>query len=218
MRLTQLRPTGIVFDHDGLLVDTEPFWEQAEQAIFAKRGRACPPDLRAQVHGRSVPAIAALFARLLDEPGREESFIAELHHEVGSRTQAAAVPLPGAVELLALLHGKVPLAVASNTTDELLGMSLEKTGLGDWFDQVLSADQVEHGKPAPDLYLAACQRLGVLPADAIAFEDSPTGVTSAKAAGMTVIAVPGGVAPVVGADLVLTTLADPRLRAWAQAL
>jgi HAD superfamily hydrolase (TIGR01509 family) len=98
---------------------------------------------------------------------------------------------PGAVELVdGLRQLKVPLGLASNSPRFLVDDALRTAGLADAFDAIVTSDDVEHAKPAPDIYLLACQRLGVEPSDAVALEDSPSGVAAAKAAGLTCIAVP----------------------------
>jgi HAD superfamily hydrolase (TIGR01509 family) len=116
---------------------------------------------------------------------------------------------PGAIELVAALRGRLPLAIASNTGCDLVLFALSVAGFDEAFDVVVSSEEVERPKPAPDVYLEACRRLGVAPADAVALEDSPSGVAAAKAAGLTVYAVPQlpGV-DVSTADVVLASLED----------
>jgi len=132
---------------------------------------------------------------------------AELLERVREEYERGTPPLPGAVELVRGLQGRVPLAIASNTARPLVLMALEASGLIDAFDAIVTADQVERGKPDPDVYLRACELLGVPPGQAIALEDSAAGVISAKAAGLTVIAVPQfAEVDVSAADHVLETL------------
>src|SRR5206468_55025 len=96
----------------------------------------------------------------------------------------------GAVELVERLRGRVPLALASNSGREVVDTALATAQLGDAFDAIVTSDDVADGKPAPDIYLVACERLGVRPEDALALEDTASGIAAAKAAGLACIAVP----------------------------
>jgi HAD superfamily hydrolase (TIGR01509 family) len=150
--------------------------------------------------------------------GSEDTITEHVLGMVAEVIAAHAEPMPGAVELVRALAGRVPIAVASNSPRRLLELSLDRAGLTGVPDAVVAADDVTHGKPAPDLYLAACAALGVDPGASVAFEDTITGVTSARAAGMTVVGVPSLNPDGFPADLVLDSLADPDLLAWARAL
>ena len=112
---------------------------------------------------------------------------------------------------MARLRGQVPLAIASNTALSLVSLALASAPFGDAFDAVVSAEEVERPKPAPDVYLVACRRLGVEPGEAIGLEDSASGIAAAKAAGLTVIAVPQwGVVDTSAADYALASLEELR--------
>jgi HAD superfamily hydrolase (TIGR01509 family) len=103
----------------------------------------------------------------------------------------------------------MPIALASNTGRALIDLALAATPFADRFSAIVTADDVEHHKPAPDLYLLACERIGVAPSDAVAFEDSPAGVRSAFAAGLAVVAVPVSTDPAFAlADVVVCSLSD----------
>ena len=121
--------------------------------------------------------------------------------------------MPGAEELVRELRGRTPVAVASNTPERLVRGALACAGVAELFDKVVTADQVAAPKPAPDVYLRACELLGAAPSETIALEGSPTGVASAQAAGLFVIGVPSfpGVR-LDEADLVAKSLLDPELR------
>ncbi len=135
-------------------------------------------------------SIAAYSARLELTPEAIPALRAEMIELAAEEYGAGFALQPGADDLLALLRPAMPLALASNTGRSLIDLALASTPFASSFDVVVTADDVEHHKPAPDLYLLACARLGVLPADAVAFEDSVAGVRSARAAGLTVVAVP----------------------------
>lgn len=216
--LTSFRPEGVVFDCDGLLMDTEPCWTVAESAVFAVRGLGYGPEEKSQFIGLSVPATVALMAAMFDEVGREAEIEAEVLTSIVRVIGEQAEPMPGALELVAALSGRLPIAVASNSPRVVLDVALARSGLSDAFGAVVAADEVAVPKPGPDLYLAACERLGVRPEVSLAFEDTVTGATAANAAGMRVIGVPSLSAEGFPADLVLGSLTDSRLQQWAARL
>jgi HAD superfamily hydrolase (TIGR01509 family) len=153
-----------------------------------------------------------MFERLLGQPGRRDELAKELLELVTIEIERSARPRPGALSLLADLEGRVLLGVASNSPHDLLHSALRVTGLRASFDAIVSGDEVRAFKPAPDIYLAICDRLGVPPTHAVALEDSPPGVAAARAAGMFVIGVPSLEGVELEADLVVPSLADPALR------
>ena len=205
-------PAAAVFDCDGLLLDTEPLWTIGEERLFGRYGRAFTPDDKRALLGRSGPAAGLVLARLLEQPGRGGSLVEELL-DACQEAMADATPMPGARDLVDRLRGWLPLAAASNSPRRLLEPALRGAGFGPEFEAVLAVEDVERPKPAPDLYLAACRRLGVDPSQAVALEDSPTGVASARAAGLWVIGVPSYPGVELDADLVVHSLADPRVAA-----
>lgn len=216
--LASLRPAGVVFDCDGLLMDTERCWTTAETAVFATRGLPYGPAEKGRFIGKSVPASALMMAEVFGEPGNEAAIEAEVLDRVEDVLLREAEPMPGALQLVDLLRLRVPIAVASNSPRAVLDVTLTRAGLTDTFGAVVAADEVPVPKPGPDLYLAACELLGVPASQCLAFEDSTTGVSAARAAGMAVIAVPSPEHPALGADLVLDSLAHPALVAWAASL
>ena len=156
---------------------------------------------------------------MLELPGKGEALMEELHRLVMAEALAGVEPRPGALELLEqLVKAGVPVAVASNSQREFVQRTLSGAGLLDGrFQTVVSVEDVEHPKPAPDIYLEACRRLGAEPERCAALEDSATGVAAAKAAGMYVIGVPyfaGG--ELSGGDLLVDSLADPAVAASAR--
>ena len=205
-------PAGVVFDVDGLLLDTEESWTHAERALFARYDRPFGPDEKRLLLGTSFENGGRLLERLLGEPGRALELSAELLELVSERLLAGADPLPGARELVAALDGVRPLAVASNSPESFVRSALRTAGLDGAFPVVVTADQVTEGKPAPDVYLEACRRLGVRPAASVALEDSPTGVASARAAGLFIVGVPSLPGVALDVDLVASSLADESVR------
>ncbi len=212
------RPAGVVFDCDGLLVDTEPCWTVAESAVFAARGLSYGPAEKALFIGKSMPATVELMAGIFGETGNDDAIEAEVMDTVGDVIASLAEPMPGAIELVRLLSGRTPIGVASNSPRPVLDIALQRAGLTGAFGAVIAANEVPVPKPAADLYLAACRLLGVDPSASIAFEDTETGVTAARAAGMLVVGVPSLEADGFPSDIVLASLTDERLLAWARSL
>jgi beta-phosphoglucomutase-like phosphatase (HAD superfamily) len=202
-----------IFDNDGLLLDTEEAWTRAELDLFAAYGRRFTTEHKRKLIGSSRSLAAIKLEAMLERPGEGEALMDELHELVMQEALLGVEPRPGAVALLARLSDAgVALAVASNAEREFLQRTLSSAGLLEDgpFAAIVSANDVEQPKPAPDIYLEAARRLGVAPGDAVALEDSPIGVAAAAAAGMFVIGVPyfaGGELP--GASLLADSLAAP---------
>jgi HAD superfamily hydrolase (TIGR01509 family) len=198
---------ALVLDLDGLLVDTEPLWLRAKEAVFRDHGARFGRDDQVAILGADDLATAAYFARRLGlGDDAVESVRAEyLDHAAGLFRQGVKVR-PGALDLVAWARERAPVGLASNTRRSLVDLTLERAGLEGCFDAIATGDEADP-KPAPGVYALACERLGVAPAVALAIEDTPAGVRAAKAAGMTCVAVPShaGVA-FPGADLVVDSL------------
>jgi HAD superfamily hydrolase (TIGR01509 family) len=206
-------PAAVLFDNDGLLLDTEVLWTRAEIVLFERFGRTFTIEHKRELIGTSGPASEAIIERQLGVPGRGAELMAELHEGVMEEALRGVDPMPGAIELLDALDGR-PVGVASNSPRMFVERTLHAAGLYDRFGCVLSADDVERPKPAPDLYLQLARALGADAADCVALEDSATGVAAARAAGAFVIGVPSLEGIVLAeADLVADSLADPRVLA-----
>lgn len=185
-------PKAVVFDNDGLLLDTESVWTRAEQDLFERRGLEFTPANKRELVGTSAEIAGGILEQRLGEPGRAAVLIEELNELVVAELEHGVEAMVGARELLhALKQRGTPIGLVSNSPLVFVRRSLEIAGFHDRFDVVLSAHEVAAPKPAPDPYLEACRRLGVEPGpDVVALEDSPTGVAAARAAGLTVIGVP----------------------------
>jgi HAD superfamily hydrolase (TIGR01509 family) len=185
-------PAAVVFDNDGLLLDTESVWTRAEQDLFERRGAEFTPANKRELVGTSAEIAGGILERRLGEPGRAGELIEELNELVVAELEHGVEAMVGARELLSALRSRgTPIGLVSNSPLIFVERSLEIVGFSDRFDVVLSAHEVAAPKPAPDPYLEACRRLGVEPGPAVvALEDSPTGVAAARAAGLTVIGVP----------------------------
>jgi HAD superfamily hydrolase (TIGR01509 family) len=185
-------PAAVVFDNDGLLLDTESVWTRAEEDLFERRGLAFTPQHKHELVGTSAEIAGGILERRLGEPGRAAELIEELNELVVAELEHGVEAMVGASELLHQLKQRgTPIGLVSNSPLIFVQRSLEIVGFADRFDVVLSAHEVAAPKPAPDPYLEACRRLGVKPGpDVVALEDSPTGVAAARAAGLTVVGVP----------------------------
>jgi HAD superfamily hydrolase (TIGR01509 family) len=185
-------PEAVVFDNDGLLLDTESVWTRAEQDLFERRGAEFTPADKRELVGTSAEIAGAVLERRLGEPGRAAELIEELNALVVAELEHGVEAMLGARELLGRLRERgTPIGLVSNSPLVFVLRSLQIVGFEDHFDVVISAHEVAAPKPAPDPYLEACRRLGVDPGPAVvALEDSPTGVAAARAAGLTVIGVP----------------------------
>lgn len=210
------RPAGVVFDCDGLLVDTEPCWTVAESAVFAARGLSYGAAEKEMFIGRSMADTVAMMARIFEEPGSEGALTEEMLERIVAVIAADAAAMPGAHGIVAAIGSQVPIAVASNSLHAIVEVALNAGGLRDAFEVVVAVDDVARGKPAPDLYTTACARLGIPAPASVAFEDTVTGLASARAAGLTTIGVPSLTGLDFPADWVVSRLDDPHLLDWVR--
>ena len=206
-------PAAVVFDCDGLLVDSETLWTRAETELFRRHGRAFTLEDKKALLGTGWLAGGRVLERLLDRPGEAKELSQILLQLVTEEVGRGVEPLPGAVELVGELRGRLPIGFASNSPRPFVEAVLAGGGFDPRdFDASVSGDELENPKPAPDAYLEVCERLGVEPATAVALEDSPLGVASARAAGLFVIGVPSIPEVELDADLVAPSLLDPCVR------
>ena len=181
---------AVVFDLDGVLIDSEPVWEEVRRRYVAEHGGQWRPDTQRRLMGMSTGEWARYLSGDLGVRRTPEQVAAEVVGEMVDR-YAVSVPLvPGADAVVRELAAEWRLGLASSSPPRLIRAALDAAGLTDAFTVALSTEQVPRGKPAPDVYLAAAEQLGVAPTGCVAVEDSSNGVRSAAAAGMAVIAVP----------------------------
>ncbi|MDO4241559.1 MAG: HAD family phosphatase [Microbacteriaceae bacterium] len=202
--------SGIIFDMDDTLVDSERAWIAAELRLRAAHGVA---GSAAEVGGTMQGIIEGIAN---EAPGLSASELEAQYLELLQEELAdAIVPMPGAAEFLDRLASAVPaipLAVASNSPTDIVRYVIGTLGWEHRFQAMLGVDDVEHPKPAPDLYLLAAERIGADAAQCVVFEDSFTGATAAKAAGAFTVAVGEGASRV--ADLHVTGLGSPQITSW----
>ena len=207
---------AVIFDNDGLLLDTEQAWTRAERKLFERYGREFTMEHKRALLGNAHAVAAAKLEAMLGRPGAGAQLWAELDVLVMEEALAGLPPRPGARELLEALSARgTPVAIASNSKRAFVERVLEVSGLPlEGVGAVVTVDDVEQPKPAPDIYLAACRALGAAPGRSAALEDSPPGVLSARAAGLYVIAIPYfDDHDLDGASLIAPSLADPSVAA-----
>lgn len=204
-------PEAVVFDCDGVLMDTESGWVRAQAETAAWMGVAWTDALRDELVGRSGDEVNA---RLSELGGQEPDAVRAQLRTRSLAYRAAAGPMPGALDVVAAVSAARPVAVASNSRTEGLTANLERGGFLALVEDAVGVDRVRRPKPAPDLYREAAASLGVEPPAALAVEDSVTGATAARTAGLRVLAVPSIPGQHPEGDLVLTGLDDPDLLGW----
>lgn len=191
MTTADRRYQAIIFDMDGLLVDSETVWEEAENEVLMMHGVVPDPAVRSELVGLRND----VFLSRMRDIYRIDATVQVLHDEVISRMLAliprTVKPQPGAREILRYVaDNRIPTAVASNSPSSIVEATIASQGWGDILRVRCSADLVPHGKPAPDIYLKVADLLGADPVACLALEDSVNGARAAAAAGMTTFAVP----------------------------
>ncbi|WP_054813927.1 HAD family hydrolase [Nocardia arizonensis] len=182
--------TAVVFDMDGVLIDSEPVWERVRRDYVAEKGGRWLPDTQKRLMGMSTGEWSRYLSGELGvgEPPRR---VADAVIERMAAHYGRTVPLlPGAVDAVQRISQNWPLGVASSSPRALIDAVLGRTGLIEFFDVTMSTEEVDRGKPAPDVYLAVAASLRKKAADCAAVEDSSNGLRAAHAAGMRVIAAP----------------------------
>ncbi|MEH1166404.1 HAD family phosphatase [Micromonospora sp. CPCC 205539] len=186
---------AVVFDLDGVIVDSEPVWEEVRRAYVATHGGTWQPDTQRRLMGMSTGEWAHYLSGELGVARTPEQVADEVVEEMTRRYRAHVPLIAGADLVVRRMAARWPLGLASSSPTRLIAAALAATGLTDAFAATLSTEETERGKPAPDVYLSVARSLGVDPAHCVAVEDSSNGVRSAAAAGMRVVAVPHGSYP-----------------------
>jgi len=204
---------AVVFDLDGVLIDSEPVWEQVRRQYVAEHGGRWRPDSQQRLMGMSTQEWSTYLATDVGVDVPPDRIAREVVERVAQQYAADLPLMPGAVEAVRRLASRWPLGLASSAARPLIDRVLAATGMGSLFQVTVSTEEVPRGKPAPDVYLAVAERLEVDPAQTVAVEDSSNGLRSAWAAGMVVVAVPHPRYPpapdaLADADLVLGSLDD----------
>jgi HAD superfamily hydrolase (TIGR01509 family) len=181
---------AVVFDLDGVLLDSEQRWNEAKEALVRESGGRWREEAPVAMMGMSSPEWSRYLREDLGVPLSEEEINRDIVRRMEDRFRDGLPLLPGAGEAVRALAARWPLGLASSSNRELIDLFLELAGFGDAFRVTVSSEEVARGKPAPDVYLAAVEKLGADPARCVAIEDSSNGIRAGAAAGMAVIAVP----------------------------
>lgn len=205
-------PSAVIFDCDGLLVDTEGQWVALQDSYLSQHGVSLDPSTRRAITGRAVEVVVMTIAEAVDkDPHRVGEELVAAHRE---HIDERLTPLPGAIEVLRAMAALRPVAVASNSPRDMLDLKLAELGIAEVIDASIAIEDVPAPKPAPDMYLAAARALGAEPADCLGFEDSETGAEAALAAGLQLIAVPSIPGQEPRSPRRLVSLSDPVLNQW----
>src|SRR5258707_3961437 len=181
---------AVIFDMDGVLVDSEVYWQQSREDFARALGKVWTLDDHRACMGRSTIEWAEVMRERLNLDWSLDQIIAETKARVIAHYEERLPVLPGALEAVRAAASAYKVALASGSATAIIQLVMQRTGLDQVFEAVIYGDDIPHGKPAPDIYLEAARRLGVLPEQSVGIEDSANGLRSLKAAGMRAIAVP----------------------------
>ncbi|MDX1963288.1 MAG: HAD family phosphatase [Pirellulales bacterium] len=216
MRLPSEPILAVVFDHDGLIFNTEELYQQVGTQLLARRGKTFDLELLDQIMGRPPQVSFPLMINYHGLTDTPEQLARESTEIFTGILDDQLQTMPGLLELLELLEARqIPKAVGTSSGRRFVQKCLGKFELEPRFEFLLTAEDVTHGKPDPEIYLAAARRLQVPPAQMLVLEDSQTGCRAAVAAGAYAVAVPGGHSlrhDFTGAAFIADSLADPRIR------
>ena len=186
---------AVVFDLDGVIVESERIWDDARRELVARTGGTWKEEATRAMMGMSSPEWTRYLHDELGVPLPVEEIGPAVVAEMERRYRERLPLIPGAVEAVRALAAEWPLGLASSSNRPIIDLVLAEAGIADAFAATVSSEEVARGKPAPDVYLEAARRLGVDPAACVAIEDSTNGIRAAAAAGMTVIATPNAELP-----------------------
>ena len=186
---------GAIFDHDGLMFDTEKVWQKNWDIVADELGITLPDSFRREICGTSGQLMIDTIARYFigADPHYIKTRVSDgVHQDCAKHLD----PKPGLDKILEFFHKQgIPMAVASSSPIELLHNNLRNAGIDHYFDVVVSGQQIEHGKPAPDIFLLAAEKLGIDPKECYVFEDAYNGVRAGVAAGCYTIMIPDMLQP-----------------------
>jgi len=208
-------PQAVIFDLDGLLVNTEDLYDTVGDELLQARGKEFTPELKRAMIGLPGPVAFQVMIDAHQLDCSIDQLTAETKIIFDRILPSQLAPMPGAAELLAKLHAaKMPLAIATSSDRPMAERVLRQVGFFDYFRFLMTAADVAQGKPHPDIYLAASAKLQFEPAEILVFEDSQTGCKAAVSAGTNVVATPNRHTQgqdFSGSIMIANTLADPRV-------
>jgi len=204
---------AVVFDLDGILIDSEHVWDEVRQQLAEERGGRWNDNASRDMMGMSSIEWSRYMRDVVGLNEEPEAISAEVVRRLEDRYRRELPLIPGAEQAVERLAARWPLALASSSNRELIDLVLESSGLGRYFKASVSSEEVARGKPAPDVFFEAARRLGVEPTHCAAVEDSENGILAAKAAGMRTIAIPNPHYPphedaLAAADVVLASIEE----------
>lgn len=202
---------AVVFDLDGVLIDSELIWDRVRRKLAADCGLAWPAAATLAMQGMSTPEWGRYLTATVGIPGTDADASNLVIEAMAARYRQQLPLLPGAVEVVRALAGRWPLGLASSSPRLLIDTVLAASGMSEFFTLSVSTEEVEAGKPSPAVYLLATELLGVNPAHTVAIEDSSNGIRSAASAGLIVLAVPHPAFPPATEALALATAQVDRL-------
>jgi HAD superfamily hydrolase (TIGR01509 family) len=188
-------PDAVLFDLDGVLVESEQLWDAARRRVVEQHGRSWTPEATADMQGMSAPEWSRYMSERLDVDLTPEQISAAVVQELADEYRHCLPVMPGAIEAVQAVAEHWPLGVASSSNAEIIELFLDLSGLRDRFAVHVASEEVGRGKPAPDVYLEAARRLRVAPERCVAVEDSGNGLRAAAAAHMAAVAVPNPAFP-----------------------
>ena len=186
---------AVVFDLDGVLLDTEELWDEARRQIAEERGGRWPTNAQRAMMGMSSREWSRYMHDVVGVPDPPDEISAEVVERLEHLYHERLPLFDGALDAVRRIGARWPLAIASSSNRPLIDLLLELTATRDLFRATVSSEEVTRGKPAPDVYLEAAGRLGVPPTNCVAIEDSENGIRSAARAGLRVVAIPNRVFP-----------------------
>jgi len=206
---------AVVFDLDGVLVQSEELWDAARRELVAEAGLDWPPDATDAMMGMSSLEWSRYVHEQIGVPADPEAINAAVLERVEARYRSDLPWIPGAREAVARMAARWPLGLATSSNREIIDLVVEEGGFGDAFAATVSSEEVGRGKPAPDVYLEVVRRMDVEPVRSAAIEDSTNGLLAARAAGMRVVAIPNDAHPperrgLDAADVVLDSIDELR--------
>jgi HAD superfamily hydrolase (TIGR01509 family) len=204
---------AVVFDLDGVLVDSDHIWHEVREGLARERGGLWTDRAEADMSGMSSTEWSRYLHEVVGLPEPPDELNAEVVRRMFARYESELPLIEGADDAVRRLAASFRLGVASSSNHELIEGVLDAAGLAEYFEVTVSSEEVARGKPSPDVYLEAARRLAVDPAECVAVEDSANGIRAAHAAGMQVVAIPNRRYPppidaLTLADVVLDSLAD----------
>jgi HAD superfamily hydrolase (TIGR01509 family) len=202
---------AVVFDLDGVIVDSEGLWDDVRERYVRERGGRYDAEAQRAMMGMSSTEWSQYIHDELGVDVSPEEINRDVVELMAARYREHLPLIPGARKAVERMAGSFPLGLASSSNRELIDAVLELAGLAEFFRANVSSEEVPRGKPAPDVYLEAAHRLGVAPEKCAAIEDSHAGIRSAKAAGMRIVAIPNShyppdAAALAAADAALTSI------------